>query len=336
MTGHALDGHRLRDGARAGLGGASLRRAPAQEVQGVGRGPRTLTETLLHVGEGGLAVAQRGRVAARATGQLDRSREQHRLERGHRRTLRREPQLGGRHVGVVPHHQVVVDLHHDLAALVELDAEPWAQHRLAASGRPRPQPLGVVGTSAKSLTPLPPKQVQPGPSSSASTDSAVGHLVGRHPEQDHVVDDVTIAGQHVGAGQVGVALEARVEQEAAVVVGADSGRRAGRVGLGHRERQPALSFPQRDRLRVLAGVLVGRARNRRCGARGDGLGRRLRWLIGSAPDKGQDGDQGQREGCGVRRWASWRPVSPGARSSTGPPGRGGGCGTRSGRPRRRC
>ena len=73
----------------------------------------------------------------------------------------------------------------------------------------------------------------------------LGDLVGRDPEQDDVVDHVGVARQHVEAGDELVAGHLRVEQEAAVVVGADAGRRRGRVGLRHPHGDPALARAQR-------------------------------------------------------------------------------------------
>ena len=51
-----------------------------------------------------------------------------------------------------------------------------------------------------------------------------GDLVGVDPEQDHVVHDVAVVGLDERAGQEAVLRQVRVEQEAAVVVGADAVR----------------------------------------------------------------------------------------------------------------
>ena len=72
-------------------------------------------------------------------------------------------------------------------------------------------------------------------------------LVRRDPEQDDVVDDVGVARQHVGASEVGVLLEPGIQQEAAVVVGADAGRCGRLVGLGHPQGEPSFAGPQRLR-----------------------------------------------------------------------------------------
>ena len=111
-------------------------------------------------------------------------------------------------------------------------------------------------TSWKSSRPVPPKQVQPSPSSCGVLLLRRRDLLGGDLEQDHVVDDLGVAGQHGRAGEPGVALELGVEQEAAVVVGARAVRRGGGVRRRHREGLAALALAQRH----LRGRLGGRDR----------------------------------------------------------------------------
>ena len=98
-------------------------------------------------------------------------------------------------------------------------------HRLRAAGRPGAEPRRVVDARR---TRRRAGAAEAGPALarvSASSPRPRRPGSGGDPEQDHVVDDVRVAGQHVGAGEPGVLVQLRVEQEAAVVVGADAGRR---------------------------------------------------------------------------------------------------------------
>ncbi len=69
--------------------------------------------------------------------------------------------------------------------------------------------------------------------------------LGRHPEQDHVVHHVGVAGLHVEAGDERVLGELGVEQEAAVVVGAGAVGGRGRVRRRHRQPGEPLDLAQR-------------------------------------------------------------------------------------------
>ena len=71
------------------------------------------------------------------------------------------------------------------------DAQPGPIDRLAAPRRPGAEPLGVVDVG-EVLDPAAPEAGPAGPSTSSSSRSALD-LVGPHPEQDDVVDDVGIA-----------------------------------------------------------------------------------------------------------------------------------------------
>ena len=100
-------------------------------------------------------------------------------------------------------------------------------------------------------TPVPPKQVQPCPGAAASCASALATCSGGTRNR---ITWCTISGrsrQHVDAGDERVGQQLRVEQEAAVVVGALAlGRR--RVRLGQRDVEEALAVAQRHRGRRLA------------------------------------------------------------------------------------
>ena len=184
-----------------------------------------------------------------------------------------EPQLRGGDVGLVAGEQVVVHLHHDPAC----PARGVRRTRLwcTDSSPPGAQAPSHAASSMpwKVSRPVPPKQVQPSPGDSSSSCSACRHLVGRDLEQDDVVDDVGVAGQHVGAGQPGVLVQLGVEQEAAVVVGAVAGGCRRRVGLGHGDGPPRLAVAERPEpylavpVRVAGSVLTRRGRRvgLRCG-----------------------------------------------------------------------
>ena len=90
--------------------------------------------------------------------------------------------------------------------------------------------------------PAPPKHVQPSPGTPVAA-SACEARTGGDPEQDHVVHRVRGAGPHVEAGDEGVLGEPRVEEEAAVVVGAGAvrGRRGVRRRHAHLEQPFAVA-----------------------------------------------------------------------------------------------
>ena len=135
--------------------------------------------------------------------------------------------------GASPVEQVVVHLHDDPRAAVERDA---VARRATASRAP---PGAQAPSQAASSTllnspsrPMPPKQVQPSLGRLARPWPRPRRPRPVDPEQDHVVHDLGVAGQDLGAGEPGVLGQLRVEQEAAVVVGALAGRRRGRVRRG--------------------------------------------------------------------------------------------------------
>ena len=144
MAGDAQDGHRLVDVAGAPGGVGRLHVGAAEQVQqavGVAGG----AEAGHHVGDGGVAVAQRRVVVVGAAGHLDRRRHQIGVQRRELAVTVHPPQLGAGDVRSRALEQVVVDLHHDPRAGLEAYAVAVADLGLVAAGRPRGQPRGVVG-----------------------------------------------------------------------------------------------------------------------------------------------------------------------------------------------
>ena len=179
-----------------------------------------------------------------------------------------------------------------------------------------------------------------------------GDLPRRDLEQDHVVHDVGVAGQHLRAGEPGVLVELGVEQEAPVVVGAGAVGRGRRVGARHGDRRTRLPRAQPSGLRRLGvvaavpglpglcgllGVRRGRARR---GVRG--LGGRLVGVTGADRCRCRRTGRGARRragprargGCGTfdgTTSGTWR-LRPASRTcATSRRARGGGCGTPSAR-----
>lgn len=92
-------------------------------------------------------------------------------------------------------------------------------HRLLRTRRPGADPHAALSTFWNCSRPAPP-ETRPAFAVGFSILGFGGlHLLGRNAEQDHVVDDVGIARQHVGAGQPAVLLQLGIEQEASVVIG---------------------------------------------------------------------------------------------------------------------
>ena len=248
MAAGGVDGHRLVDGAGAALHLAGARLAAAQQVEHVG-GARPLgAEPLHHVHHRGVAVAQRSVRVLRPAGQLDRRRQEHRVQLLHVAVAGRQPQLGGRGVRLGAGEQVVVDLHDDPAALGQPDAVARLADRLLAARRPGPDPRRVVDV----LEVVETGAAEAGPALAVLLGVLLlrrRDLLGGDLEQDHVVDDLGVAGQHRRAGEPGVALELGVEQEAAVVVGARAVRRGGGVRRRHRRgsrgARPCAAAPPR-------------------------------------------------------------------------------------------
>ena len=118
--------------------------APAAEDQQAGRHegrgrsvlPREVEERLVAVAE--LALPRPSRTRARP------GREEHRLQRLEPRGRRRDREERARAIGRVAVQQVVVHLHHDLAAGRERHAGALGQPVPAPAGRPRGDPVRVV------------------------------------------------------------------------------------------------------------------------------------------------------------------------------------------------
>ena len=262
MAGGAEHRHRLADpaGAGGGLGGALP--LAAEQVQHVGGGGGR-AEAAAQVDHRRVALAERAVGARGPAGQLDRGRHQVGVQRGQVAAAGHPAQPRRRPVGRLAAQQVVVHLHDHLGAGLEADAVAVAQLGLVAAGRPRRQPAGVgdVGSG-----PLDAAAAEAGP---AGVDGLVVErarrldLVGLDAEEDHVVHDLGVAGHHLAAGQPHVLVEAGVEQEAAVVVGAVAAGGRGRVLLGHLQAHPLLAAAQRQLL----------ARRQRRELLGDDLGR---------------------------------------------------------------
>ena len=205
---------------------------------------------------------------------------QERVQIGDVPAVRHQPDLRGAHVRTDVGEQVVVDLHDDPRAPRQVDAVPVRGLRLRATRRPGPEPRRVVElvhlTRDSRATEAGPALILVG----VVEPLRLVDLVGRHPEQDDVVDDVGVAGQHVGAGEVAVAGQLGVEHEASVVVGALAGRRRGRVRRRHGQGEPVLALAERQqlaRLRLRVARVVGGLRGRLGGRLVGGVvARRLR------------------------------------------------------------
>ena len=176
------------------------------------------------------------------------------------------PQLGRRAVRRGALEQVVVHLHHDPAAGLEPGAVAVAGRPLVAARYPGGQPVGVGEPGEVALQPAAAEAGPPGVHGPLGELLRRGDLVGVDLEEDDVVHDVGVAGEHLAAGEPDVLLQPGVEQEAAVVVGADPRRCArGVVGV-HLQRHPLLATTQghllagRHRCQLLGGDLGGRGR----------------------------------------------------------------------------
>ena len=213
----------MRAGAGLHVAGSSL--GAAEQVQQVVGVAGAVAEALLDVGHRGVAVAQRCRVVLGRQGSSTGAGSSMCAERwsgpasaassaaGWRRRPGRRRRAG-------------------CSGPASRSASRRRAGRRSPSGGPVSSPPGAQAASQVASStlgtrpprPVPPKQVQPSPGTRVVLLLASRDLVGRDPEQDHVVHDVRVAGQHVAAGQPGVLVQLRVEQEAAVVVGADAGR----------------------------------------------------------------------------------------------------------------
>ena len=173
---------------------------------------------------------------------------------------------------------------------------------------------GARAGSSPLPTPVPPKQVQPCPGSARPAPRA-GDLLGRDPEQDHVVHHLGALRQHVDAGDERVARQRRVEQEAAVVVGARRLRRR-RVRLGAARRRgtarPRAAGPGPPRSR--SGCGRGRRARRPRSARGRPRPRGCRsatYRPGRTPSAGHRARRGrQRSREAVWSLPKGRPSGP--------------------------
>ena len=236
--------------------------------------------------------------------------------------------------------QVVVHLHHDpragLAAGRRSRRGPGSRRRRAprrpASWRRRRWRTRPRGRCRRSRS-------SPRPAARASFASASATCSGATRNRITWCTTSGLPGSTLAAGQPDVLVQLRVEQEAAVVVGADAGRRGRRVLRRHRQRHPLLAVAQRE--------LLARRRSRRAaGPRPRAASDR------SSSDAGVSRRAGPRRRCPARtprRGGRARPRPPpaqdartcdrfirGARSSGARRAGAGGCGRRSGRRRRRC
>ena len=245
MAGGAEDGHRARDGPGARGRRRRVDVGAAQQVQHVRQLSGVLAEPLLGVLDGRVAVAQRPQGVLRPARQLDGRREEGGVDGlDVRARLRRPADLGRRQVRGVALQQVVVHLHDDPRAAVERDAVALARDGLAATGGPGAQPGGVVDVVELALETHAAEAGPAGLGRLRVLGLGLGDAVLLDPEQDHVVHDVGVAGKDLGAGEPGVLGEVRVEQEAAVVVGALPGRRGRRVRRGHRQVGAVLALAE--------------------------------------------------------------------------------------------
>ena len=298
VAGRAEDRHRARDGPGAGGGVGRIDVRPAQEVQQVGQLTRAVAEPGLGVLDGGLAVAQRAERVLGPAWHLDGRREQRGVNGPDVGSgLGRPADLGGGLVSAVAEQQVVVHLHDDLGAPVERGAVSLAGHRLATAGRPRAEPGGVVHVVELTLEA---HAAEAGPAllrGGGVLGLGLGDLLVGDTEQDHVVHDLRVARQDLGAGQPGVLGQLRVEQEAPVVVGALAGGSRRLVRRGDLQRRPLLAGAELAGLHRLGrdrrGVVV-RDDDLLAAGRGDRLGpRRVVRVQGdvAAEDAGDSDEQ---------------------------------------------
>ena len=188
-------------------------------------------------------------------------------------------------------------LHDHPRALAELLAEALAVDLLAPAGGPGAEPRCVVDLGAAAAQA---GVAEAGPSLARRLGVlllGLGDQVRRDAEQDHVVHDVGVSRQHVEAGDHLVAGQLRVQQEAAVVVGADPGRRRRRVGLRHphgRRGAPPAAAACAAPARPAAGVPVVVRRGRRCGVARPALRCRSRRGASSWSRRGAAGGRGTR------------------------------------------
>jgi len=244
VTGDGADESGLPHGACARLGGSWLE-WPAQQVQEVGGGD-LLAEARPDVGHGGRAGAQlTGR--ALAARQLDGRREEHRLERRLlARTCGAEPQPGRALVRATARQEVVVDLHDDLGALGQRNADVVAQHPLSPARRPCRDPLVVVELGARSGVDAAAAEAGPALTGLTGVLGLGGGDVGRVDlVEDDVVDGCGVLGLELDAADDHVLRELRVDEEAAVVVGARAEGCLGGVLRRHGELLEALTGAQR-------------------------------------------------------------------------------------------
>ena len=262
---------RLPHGRVARLGRAGPRRAAlvAQQVEPGHGGAGVLAEPVPDVEHRPVPVAEPALLPRRAR-QLDRRHQQLRLQRPRARQVTGQPQPDARAVragrAAVEREQAVVDLHDDLAARLHPIAGAFAQHGLAAAGRPRRDP-------GRALVQARQAPASGGDAGAAEAGPAVAgrvgvelaglrHVARRHPEQDRVVHDLRVLRKELAAGDVRRRGQLRVDEEAAVLVGA-ARRRVRPVRARHGQRDEAL------------------ARAQRAGRRGCAVGRvqRGRWLL---------------------------------------------------------
>ena len=207
---------------------------------------RLLAEALLQVGDRHGAVAQ-ALGAVLAAGQLDRRRQQHRLQRLPVGPLGlRQSQPHGAAVGAVAGQQVVVHLHDQLGAGSQRDADVVGHHPLTATGRPGADPVGVVEVPTGHAGDAGPAEAGVAVAGVLRVERARrGDVLGLDLGHDDVVDDRGVVGRDLHAADQLVGVEPRVDQEAPVVVGAGGRGCLRGVGGGQPDALEPLALAQR-------------------------------------------------------------------------------------------
>ncbi len=195
---------------------------------------------------------------------------------------------------------VVVHLQHDLAAGLDRHPGAFAERRLPAARCPGGQPGRVVEGGDRVAGGLDTRPAEAAPSGvvvGIVLVLGVGHALGVDPVDDRVVHDQLVVGEEAGTGQVGVGVEVRVEQEAAVVLQAAGRRLRAVCAAGQLQGDEAFALTQRCRRAVrpmpaLAARLTGRR------AAGRGAGRLVDRSLPVGAAAGRDQRHGRDEGDG--------------------------------------
>ncbi len=245
VAGDGAHRRRVLHGARARLGraGPGLEGAGAQQQETGHHAAGVGAEAGRHVEHGRLAVAQWPGVPGAAR-HLDRSRQEHRVER--RQGPRRESQVDGCAIGRDAVPQVVVHLQDEQRALLQRDADVRIEQALGAARRPGAHPGCVVEQRALRLEAGAPEAGPPVTGGLGIALAGCGRLGRWHAIEDDVVHLGGLARHDVEAGDEGVGGDPGVEHEAAVVVGA-AARSCGGVGRRHRHGADRLAGPEGGR-----------------------------------------------------------------------------------------